>query len=223
MNTNKQLRFAFYVTGNASRLLKVIEQYPEIIQNTFVVINDEAPNEKLSNLLKAAKVEYIEYSYKEKGLKGNEKNSYTSDLLLEKFKEFEIDFSFCFGGRILKGELLEAYKNKIINFHPAVLPVFPGVKSIDQALNANAFLLGNTAHFVDAGTDTGPVIMQSTLHSKSFNNYEDVLGLQLPMIYQIFCWLNENRVLVDGNKVTIENSNYNQVAFYPKLEINHSF
>lgn len=220
MNANKKLRFAFYVSGNASRLLKVIEQYPEIIQNTFVVINDEAPNEKLSNLLKAANVEYIEYSYKEKGLKGNEKNIYTSNLLLEKFREFKIDYSFCFGGRILKGELLEQYKNKIINFHPAILPMFPGVKSIDQALNANAFLLGNTAHFVDAGTDTGPVIMQSTLHSKSFNNYEDVLGLQLPMIYQIFCWLNENRIKVNDNKVIIENAKYNQPTFYPQIEIN---
>lgn len=220
MSTNNKLRFAFYVSGNASRLLKVIEQYPAIIQNTFVVINDEAPNEKLSNLLAAAKVEYIEYSYKEKGLKGNEKNIYTSNLLLEKFKAFDIDFSFCFGGRILKGELLEAYKNKIINFHPAILPMFPGVKSIDQALNANAFLLGNTAHFVDAGTDTGPVIMQSTLHSKTFSNYEDVLGLQLPMIYQIFCWLNENRISVLGNKVIVEKANYHQPTFYPQLEIN---
>ena len=220
MSINNKLRFAFYVSGNASRLIKVIEQYPAIIENTYVVINDEAPNEKLGNLLKAACVEYIEYNYKEKGLKGNEKNIYTSNLLLEKFKEFNINFSFCFGGRILKGELLELYKNRIINFHPAILPMFPGVKSIDQALNANAFLLGNTAHFVDAGTDTGPVIMQSTLQSKTFLNYEDVLGLQLPMIYQIFCWLNEKRIRVKDNKVIIEKANYNQPTFYPQLEIN---
>lgn len=220
MNASNKLRFAFYVSGNASRLLKVIEEFPAIIENTFVVINDEAPNQKLSSLLNAAKVQYIEYSYKEKGLKGNEKNIYTSNLLLEKFKEFEIDFSYCFGGRILKGELLEQYKNKIINFHPAILPMFPGVKSIDQALNANAFLLGNTAHFIDAGTDTGPVIMQSISHNKNFNSYEDVLGLQLHMIYQIFCWLNENRIRVEDNKVTIEKANYHQLVFYPQLEIN---
>ena len=114
------------------------------------------------------------------------------------------------------------YKNKIINFHPSVLPMFPGVKSIDQALDANCFLLGNTAHFIDEGTDTGPVIMQSTLHSKTFSSYEVVLGLQLPMIYQIFCWLKENRIHVVGNKVVVEKANYNQTIFYPKLEINYS-
>jgi len=220
MNIINKLRFAFYVSGNASRLVKIIEQYPAIIEKTFVVINDEAPNEKLGNLLKAASVEYIEYIYKEKGLEGNEKNIYTSNLLLEKFKEFNIDFSFCFGGRILKGELLEHYKNRIINFHPAILPMFPGVKSIDQSLNANAFLLGNTAHFVDAGTDTGPVIMQSILQSQTYSNYEDVLGLQLPMIYQIFCWLNENRICLEDNKVIIEKAKYNQATFYPQLETN---
>jgi phosphoribosylglycinamide formyltransferase-1 len=221
MSINNNLRFAFYVSGNASRLIKVIEQYPSIIENTFLVINDEAPNEKLCKLLKSAKVEYIEYSYQEKGLKGSMKNIYTSNFLLEKFKEFKINFSFCFGGRILKGELLEQYKNRIINFHPSVLPMFPGVKSIDQALDSNSFLLGNTAHFVDEGTDTGPVIMQSILHSKTFSNYEVVLSLQLPMIYQIFCWLRDNRIRIDGNKVVIEKANYDQTMFYPKLEINH--
>ncbi len=220
MNIIKKLRFAFYVSGNASRLVKIIEQYPVIIENTYVVINDEAPNEKLGNLLKALSVEYIEYIYKEKGLEGDEKNIYTSNLLLEKFKEFNIDFSFCFGGRILKGELLELYKNRIINFHPAILPMFPGVKSIDQSISANAFLLGNTAHFVDAGIDTGPIIMQSILQCQIYSNYEDVLGLQLPMIYQIYCWLIENRICLEGNKVIIEKAKYNQATFYPQLEIN---
>jgi phosphoribosylglycinamide formyltransferase-1 len=220
MSVNYNLRLAFYVSGNASRLIKVIEQYPSIIENTFLVINDEAPNEKLGNLLKSACIEYIEYSYKEKGLKGNMKNIYTSNLLLNKFKEFKIDFSFCFGGRILKGELLEKYKNKIINFHPSILPMFPGVNSIDQALFSNSFLLGNTAHFVDEGTDTGPIIMQSILHSKTFTSYDIVLDLQLPMIYQIFCWLIEKRIFVEGNKVVIEKANYIQPTFYPQLEFN---
>jgi phosphoribosylglycinamide formyltransferase-1 len=220
MTINKNLRFAFYVSGNASRLIKVIEKFPEIINTTFIVINDEAPNIKLANLLKIADVEYIEYSYEKMGLRGKEKNDYTSKLLLQKFKEFNINISFCFGGRILNGELLEVYKNRIINFHPSILPMFPGVKSIDQAINANSFLLGNSAHFVDAGTDTGPVIMQSILHSNTFSNYEAVLDLQLPMIYQIYWWLIENRIRVEDNKVIIDKSNYNIPIFYPQLEIN---
>lgn len=220
MQDNANKRFGFYVSGNATRLVKTIELYPEIVASTFIVVNDESPNTNLAQLLADKKVEYIEFNYKEKELKGNGKNIFISNLLLQKFQEYQIDYAFCFGGRILKGDLLSLYKNKIINFHPAILPMFPGIKSIDQATNSNSFLLGNTAHFVDEGMDTGPVIMQSTLHSKYFTAYEDVLGLQLPMIKQIFLWLTQNRLTVEGRNVTIKNADYSNVSFYPKIEIN---
>ncbi len=220
MNNTTIHRFAFYVSGNASRLVKVVELFPEIIKNTFLVINDDGPNTLLSDLLSGKGIEYIEFNYKGLGLKGDEKNKHISDLLLQKFNSAAIDYAFCFGGRILKGKLLQRYKNKIINFHPSILPEFPGIRAIDQALAAKASLLGNTAHFIDEGTDTGPVIMQSVLPAEQFSDYEDVLGLQLPMIQQIFTWLNQNRLVVENDKVSITGASYEQSAFFPKLEIN---
>ncbi|MCF8429447.1 MAG: hypothetical protein K9G64_04880 [Bacteroidia bacterium] len=211
-------RFAFYVSGNASRLLKVIDQFPEIVKSTVLVVNDEGPNKQLETLLIKNNICYVEFNYESFGLEGREKNIYISNLLLQKLLEHKIDYAFCFGARILGGELLNKFLNKIINFHPAILPMFPGVKSIDQALNANSFLIGNTAHFIDEGIDTGPVIMQSVQHSSQFDVYEDILALQLKMIYQIFIWLNQNRIKVKVNKVHIENANYTQQFFIPKLE-----
>lgn len=222
MEYNQKIRFAFYVSGNASRLLKLIDQYPKVIENTFLVINDEAPNPILENLLKTLNINYIEFCYKQKKIIGNKRNIYISKMLLSKFQEFKIDYSFCFGGRILTGKVLEFYKNKIINFHPAILPMFPGVKSIDKALKSNSFLLGNTAHFIDDGMDTGPVIMQSILQNYNFINYEDVLGLQLPMISQIFLWLVQDRLIINGTKVTVKDANYKNVSFYPQLEIKNN-
>jgi len=212
------IKFAFYVSGNATRLIKIIEQYPAILERTFLVVNDEAPNLKLGKLLLGEKIEYHEFQYKEKDLKGQSKNIYLSELLLKKFKEKNIDYSFCFGGKILCGQLLTVYKNKIINFHPAVLPMFPGVKSIDQALNANTFLLGNTAHFIDEGVDTGPVIMQSVIHREHFNDYDDVLDHQLAMINQIYTWILDNRLVIENKKVRIKNAIYKKITFYPNLE-----
>ena len=221
MTSNNKLRLAFYVSGNASRLMKLINQYPQVLENTFLVVNDEGPNPSLKKILVSMRIDYIEFSYSKKKLVGIKKNNYISSLLYNKFRQYEIDYSFCFGGRILNGKLLEVYKNKIINFHPSILPIFPGVKSIDQALNSKTFLLGNTAHFVDAGMDTGPVIMQSILNRNNFNSYEDVLSLQLPMIYQIFCWLSENRVKIQNDEVVITKANYDLTTFYPQLEINN--
>lgn len=62
--------------------------------------------------------------------------------------------------RIVKNGLLTAYAGRIINIHPALLPAFPGLESWKQALDYGVKVAGCTAHFVDAGTDTGPIIIQ---------------------------------------------------------------
>ena len=65
--------------------------------------------------------------------------------------------------RIVKPKLLEAFPNRVINIHPAILPAFPGVHSWTQALDYGCKVAGVTVHFVDAGTDSGPIIVQKTV------------------------------------------------------------
>ncbi|MCX6998652.1 MAG: phosphoribosylglycinamide formyltransferase [Kiritimatiellaeota bacterium] len=65
--------------------------------------------------------------------------------------------------RIVKGGLLRAYAGRIVNIHPALLPAFPGLRAWEQALHYGAKVTGCTVHFVDAGTDTGPIILQRTV------------------------------------------------------------
>lgn len=68
----------------------------------------------------------------------------------------------CLAGflRLVKRPLLEAFPNRILNIHPALLPAFPGLESWRQALEAGVSETGCTVHFVDEGMDTGPVILQ---------------------------------------------------------------
>ena len=74
----------------------------------------------------------------------------------------------CLAGfmRIISPKFVKKYKNKIINIHPALLPAFPGLNSQKQALDYGAKYTGCTVHFVDAGMDTGPVIIQSVVEVK---------------------------------------------------------
>ena len=65
--------------------------------------------------------------------------------------------------RIVKSALLEAYPGRVINIHPALLPAFPGIRSWQQALDYGCKLAGVTVHFVDAGTDSGPIIVQKAV------------------------------------------------------------
>ena len=65
--------------------------------------------------------------------------------------------------RIVKPKLLAAFPDRVLNIHPALLPAFPGVHSWKQALDYGCKVAGVTVHFVDAGTDSGPIIVQKAV------------------------------------------------------------
>ena len=112
-------------------------------------------------------------------------NTSTSRFIHSVLKEYEIEYLLCFGEKILKKELLTAYAERLINFHPSILPLFKGLRAIDQALNEKAVFLGNTAHLMDQDIDSGKIILQSAMLSNEFEDYGDVLELQYPMIKMV--------------------------------------
>lgn len=65
--------------------------------------------------------------------------------------------------RMVKPGLLEAFPQRVLNIHPSLLPAFPGLQAWRQALEYGAKVTGCTVHFVDAGMDTGPIILQKTV------------------------------------------------------------
>ena len=86
----------------------------------------------------------------------------------------------CLAGfmRIISPEFVKKYKDKIINIHPALLPAFPGLDSQKQALEYGAKYSGCTVHFVDAGMDTGPIIIQAVVKIKE-NDTEESLSKRI--------------------------------------------
>ncbi|MBM3832405.1 MAG: phosphoribosylglycinamide formyltransferase [Verrucomicrobia bacterium] len=65
--------------------------------------------------------------------------------------------------RILKGDFLRAFPQRVVNIHPALLPSFPGLEAWKQALDYGVKVTGCTVHYVDQGVDTGPIIAQQTV------------------------------------------------------------
>lgn len=93
------------------------------------------------------------------------KNKFPLDVqaaLAEKLKALKVDM-ICLAGfmRLVKEPLLSAFPRRILNIHPALLPSFPGVEAWRQALEAGATQAGCTVHYVDAGMDTGEILMQA--------------------------------------------------------------
>jgi len=62
--------------------------------------------------------------------------------------------------QLLSAAFVRRFRNRVINIHPALLPAFPGLDAIGQALAAGVETTGVTVHFVDEGVDTGPAILQ---------------------------------------------------------------
>jgi phosphoribosylglycinamide formyltransferase-1 len=62
--------------------------------------------------------------------------------------------------QLLSPEFVGRFRDRIVNVHPALLPAFPGLDAIGQALEAGVDVTGVTVHFVDEGVDTGPPILQ---------------------------------------------------------------
>lgn len=111
--------------------------------------------------------------------------------------------------RIVKKGLLTEFPNRILNIHPALLPAFPGVESWKQALDYGAKVAGCTVHFVDSGTDTGPIIVQRSVAILENDTPESVharIQVEEHIAYpQALQLIAEGRVRVEGRRVRIKN------------------
>jgi phosphoribosylglycinamide formyltransferase-1 len=65
--------------------------------------------------------------------------------------------------QLLTGEFLGRFEGRVINVHPALLPAFPGIHAVEQALEYGVKVFGVTVHFVDEGIDSGPIILQQAV------------------------------------------------------------
>ncbi|MEJ7750615.1 MAG: phosphoribosylglycinamide formyltransferase [Thermoleophilaceae bacterium] len=79
---------------------------------------------------------------------------------------------------ILGGPFIRRFEGRIINVHPSLLPAFPGVRAIEQALEYGVRVAGVTVHFVDEGVDSGPVILQEAFdlpYSRDMAEVEEIV------------------------------------------------
>lgn len=95
-----------------------------------------------------------------------------NDALLAKVKEYSPDLIVLAGFLVVIPEkMIDEYENRIINIHPSLIPAFCGtgyygLKVHEAALSRGVKITGATVHFVDKGTDTGPIIMQKAVEVK---------------------------------------------------------
>jgi len=89
--------------------------------------------------------------------------------------------------QLLAPAFMSRFAGQVINVHPALLPAFPGIRAVEQALEYGVKVFGVTVHFVDEGVDTGPIILQRAVELPLATEAEDVREALRPIEHDLLC------------------------------------
>ena len=187
-------------------ILKSIKNKKIPINPTVVISNKtDAVGLKIAERL-GIKTEIVE----SKGFEGS-RADYDKKIIsvLRKYRVTPNNGLVCLAGfmRIISPEFVKKYKNRIINIHPALLPSFTGLDSQKQALEYGVKYSGCTVHFVDAGMDTGPIIIQAVVRIKENDTEESLSKRILKEEHRIYPeavdLIARNKIKISGRRTII--------------------
>lgn len=139
--------------------------------------------------------------------KGLEREAYDK-LVVAALEEKKIDL-VCLAGymRLLSPQFVAAFRGRILNIHPSLLPAFPGLESQRQALEHGAKFAGCTVHFVDENLDAGPIVMQAVVPIEDRDTPETLSERILREEHRIYTEavriVLEGRYRIEGRRVLI--------------------
>jgi len=152
----------------------------------------------------------------------SDKNAYYSHIA-EELKRRGVGLVILAGFmRVVGKALVDKFRYKIMNIHPALLPSFPGLRGHKDAIDYGVKISGCTVHFVDEGVDTGPIIIQAAVPAYH-DDTEDTLSERiLKQEHRIFPYaiklFAEGKISVDGRKVTITADKEDSIMINPPLK-----
>jgi phosphoribosylglycinamide formyltransferase-1 len=110
--------------------------------------------------------------------------------------------------QLLSPSFVGRFRNRIVNVHPALLPSFPGLDAIEQALEHGVRVTGVTVHFVDEGVDSGPIILQRPVEvpaSRELDQLEDAIhDTEHELLPEAIRLIASGRVKVDGSSRVVD-------------------
>ncbi len=155
-----RLKVGVLVSGRGSNLQAIIDasEAGRIGAVVAIVISDVAD----AFALQRARTHGIEAAFVDPRL-FKTRESFDS-AIIDLLRKREVDL-VCLAGfmRLLSPHFVREFRNRIMNIHPALLPAFPGLHAQRKALQHGTKISGCTVHFVDEGTDTGPIIIQAVV------------------------------------------------------------
>lgn len=192
------------VSGRGSNLQAILDRIADgyLPLEIGVVISDKADAYALERAAKAG-IKAVAVVRKECASK-EEFEAKIHAALVEAGCELVILAGFM---RILSGSFVNKWQHKIINIHPALLPSFPGLDGQGQALAYGVKFSGCTVHFVDEGTDSGPIILQKVVpvldddtHDTLADRILEQEHIAMPEALKLWA---EGKLVIEGRKVKV--------------------
>jgi phosphoribosylglycinamide formyltransferase-1 len=202
-----KVRLGVLVSGSGSNLQALLDAAarPDYPAEVAVVVSNVPTAFALERARRAnVPAEVVEH----KGFAGREA---FEARLVEVLRTHRVDLVALAGFmRIVGGTFLREFPQRVLNIHPALLPAFPGLHGPRQALLHGAKLAGCTVHFVDEGTDTGPIIAQAAVPVLPDDDEAALAARILAEEHQLYPrvvqLVAEGRVRVEGRWVRIEDA-----------------
>lgn len=202
MGAKRLLRLGVLVSGRGSNLQAIIDaSEARRIDAIVAIVISDVPD---AFALERARTHGIGATFVDPGLFDSRQAFDAAMIALLRKHEVEL---VCLAGfmRLLSRHFVAAFHNKIMNIHPALLPSFPGLHVQRKALEHGSKFSGCTVHFVDEGTDTGPIIIQAVVPILDDDTEESlsarILGYEhviYPKAIQLFA---QGRLEIRGRRV----------------------
>ena len=199
------LKLGVLASGRGSNFQSIIDEIEAGSLNASInLLITDNPD---AYAIERAKKQSIKYLYLNPHDFKSKNDFYT--MIAKKLVKSDVDLVILAGFMKIVGKpLIEAFPNRIMNIHPALLPAFPGLHSQKQAVDYGVRVSGCTVHFVDEGTDTGPIIIQAAV-VVSPDDTEDTLSERiLRLEHKIFPYAirlySEGRLYADGRTIKIK-------------------
>lgn len=153
-------RVAIFISGGGSNMETLIKAaaLPDYPAEIVAVFSDKL---EAGGLAKAEAAGIATYVFVRKDFASKDAHE---DAILAKLGEIAPDL-ICLAGymRLLSGRFIAPYEGRILNIHPSLLPLFPGLNTHQRALDAGMKLAGCTVHLVTEGMDEGPILAQAAV------------------------------------------------------------
>jgi phosphoribosylglycinamide formyltransferase-1 len=174
------MNVAVLASGEGTNLQALLDQVHGRDGVTIVAVASDKPGARALERARSVGVGAAAFEAGERGRV--ERDRAMAEWLVEQGVELVVLAGYM---QLLDPEFLRRFPNRVINVHPALLPAFPGLHAVEQAIAYGVKVFGVTVHFVDEGVDSGPVILQRAVELPDARDPSEVLARLRPIEHEL--------------------------------------